>query len=122
MAANDKEAKKRAEGEAAVTATIGAMTGTDRAIGERLHEIITANAPGLVPRTWYGMPAYANENGTAVIYFRPAQRFNDRYLTFGFNNLANLDDGDMWPMAFYLKELTPDVEAKVSGLVKKAVS
>ena len=122
MQANDKEAVKRAEGEAAVLSAIAAMTGADRALGERLHPIIKASAPELMPKTWYGMPAYANKDGKVVCFFRPAQRFNERHMTLGFNDVANLDEGAMWPMSFSLKELTPAEEAKIAALVKKAVS
>ena len=97
------------------------MTDSDRALGERLHPLITANAPDLVPKTWYGMPAYANDAGKVVIYFRPGQRFNERYLTFGFNDPANLDEGAMWPTSFALTELTAADEARIATLVKKAV-
>lgn len=122
MTAEDKLAAKRTEGEAAIQATIAAMNGTDRAIGEKLHPLITESAPSLIPRTWYGMPAYTKEDGKIVCYFRPAQRFNDRFLMFGFNDLANLDDGDMWPLTFAVKELTPDVEDRIAKLVTQAIS
>lgn len=122
MTGNDKEDKLRAEGEAAVLTAIAAMTGTDRTLGERLHPIIKASAPDLVPKTWYGMPAYASQDGKVVVFFRPAQRFNERYMTLGFNDAANLDDGDMWPMTFSLKELTATQETRIAGLVKKSVS
>jgi uncharacterized protein YdhG (YjbR/CyaY superfamily) len=122
MQATDKEAIERAEGEAAVLSAIAAMTGTDRALGEQLHPIIKANAPELMPKTWYGMPAYANKDGKVICFFRPAQRFNDRFLTLGFNDIANLDDGAMWPMSYSVKELNPAEEAKIAALVKKAVS
>lgn len=121
MTAADKLAAKREEGEADVRSAIQAMSGTDKAIGLKLHPIITANAPSLVPRTWYGIPAYANEDGKVVCYFRPAQRFGDRFLTFGFNDIAKLDEGDMWPLAYAVKEMTPMVENQVAGLVKKAI-
>ena len=110
-----------AEGESAVLATIAAMQGPDRALGERLHAIIKASAPALSPRLWYGMPAYARD-GKIVCFFQCAQKFNTRYATFGFNDLANLDEGGMWPVAFALKELTATEEAKIGALVKKAVS
>ena len=112
---------KKADGESAVLAQIAAMPGPDRAIGERLHAIIKANAPALLPRLWYGMPAYAKD-GKIVCFFQSAQRFKTRYATFGFMHQANLDEGAMWPTAFALKELTAAEEAKIGALVKKAVS
>ena len=110
-----------ADGESAVLATIAAMPAADRALGERLHTIIKASAPGLSPRLWYGMPAYAN-NGKVVCFFQSAQKFKTRYATFGFMHEANLDEGAMWPTAFALKELTAAEEARIGALVKKAVS
>jgi hypothetical protein len=112
---------KKADGESAVLAKIAAMPGPDRAIGERLHAIIKANAPLLSPRLWYGMPAYARD-GKIVCFFQSAQRFKTRYATFGFMHEANLDEGAMWPTAFALKELAAAEEAKIGALVKKAVS
>jgi uncharacterized protein YdhG (YjbR/CyaY superfamily) len=111
----------KADGERAVLAKIVEMQGPDRAMAERLHAIIEASAPVLSPKTWYGMPAYAKD-GKVVCFFQSAQKFNSRYATFGFNDDANLDDGAMWPTSFALKELTPVEEAKISALVKKAVS
>ena len=110
-----------ADGESAVLAKIAALPQPDRAIGERLHAIIKASAPGLAPKTWYGMPAYAKD-GNVVCFFQSAQRFKTRYGTLGFSDKANLDDGLMWPTAFALKELTAAEEAKISALVKQAVS
>jgi hypothetical protein len=118
----DKEAKKHTEGEAAIQATIAAMTGTDRTLGEQLHKLITANAPTFMPKTWYGMPAYANKEGNVVCFFRPAERFKERYMTFGFNDPAHIDDGNMWPMSFSVKQLTPPEEAIIATLVRKAAS
>jgi hypothetical protein len=112
---------KKADGESAVLANIAAMPGPDRALGERLHAIIKANAPVLSPRLWYGMPAYAKE-GKIVCFFQSAQRFKTRYATFGFMHQANLDEGAMWPTAFALKELTAAEEERIGALVKKAVS
>ena len=112
---------KKADGESDVLAKISAMPEPDRAIGERLHAIIKANAPALSPRLWYGMPAYAKE-GKIVCFFQSAQRFKTRYATFGFMHEANLDEGGMWPVAFAVKELTAAEEAKIAALVKKAVS
>ena len=111
----------KADGESAVLATIAAMPGLDRAMGERLHAIIKASAPALVPRLWYGMPAYSKD-GKVVCFFQSAQRFKTRYATFGFMHPANLDDGAMWPTAFALLELTAADEARIAALVKKAVS
>jgi uncharacterized protein YdhG (YjbR/CyaY superfamily) len=111
----------KADGESAVLAQIAAMPGPDRALGERLHAIIKANAPALSPRLWYGMPAYAKD-GKVVCFFQSAAKFKTRYATFGFQHDANLDEGRMWPVAFALKELTAAEEAKIGALVKKAVS
>ena len=114
--------KDKAEGESAVLAAITAMQEPDRAMAKRLHAIIKASAPALSPKTWYGMPAYANQDGKVVCFFQTAQKFNTRYATLGFNDTANLDEGTMWPVAFALKELTATEEARISALVKKAVS
>src|SRR5262245_7987242 len=111
----------RADGESAVLAKIAAMAGPDRALGERLHAIIKASAPALSPKLWYGMPAYARD-GQAVCFFPDTQKFKERYMTFGFNEDANLDEGAMWPIAFALKGLTAAEEARIGALVKKAVS
>jgi hypothetical protein len=111
----------KAEGESAVLAKFAAMTGSDRAIGERLHAIVKVSAPGLVPRLWYGMPAYTKA-GKVVCFFQSAQKFKTRYATFGFMHEANLDDGAMWPTAFALTELTAAEEARIGALVKQAVS
>ena len=113
--------KDKADGERAALAAIAAMTGSDRAMGERLHAIITANAPALSAKTWYGMPAYAKD-GKVVCYFKCAQKFNTRYATLGFSEVANLDEGAMWPVELALTELTAEVEARIGALVKKAVS
>jgi uncharacterized protein YdhG (YjbR/CyaY superfamily) len=112
---------KEADAESAVLAKIAEMPEPDRAMAERLHAIIKASAPSLSPKTWYGMPAYAKA-GKVVCFFTAASKFNSRYATFGFNDAANLDDGTMWPTAFALSELTPDDEARIGALVKKAVS
>jgi uncharacterized protein YdhG (YjbR/CyaY superfamily) len=114
--------KDKAEGERDVLAKIAEMPEPDRAMAKRLHAIIEASAPALSPKTWYGMPAYANKDGKVVCYFTPASKFNSRYATFGFNDDANLDEGAMWPTSFALKELTAAEEARISALVKKAVS
>ncbi len=113
--------KDKAEGESEVLAKIAEMPEPERAMAKRLHEIITANAPDLAPKTWYGMPAYAKD-GKIVCFFQSAQKFNTRYATLGFNDTANLDEGALWPTAFALKELTAIEEARISALVKKAVS
>ena len=114
--------KDKAEGESAVLATIASMQGPDRAMAKRLHAIVKASAPALSPKTWYGMPAYANKEGKVVCFFQSAQKFNTRYATFGFNDTASLDEGALWPVAFALKELNAAAEAKISALVKKAVN
>jgi uncharacterized protein YdhG (YjbR/CyaY superfamily) len=114
--------KNRAEGESDLLAKIAEMPEPDRAMAERIHEIVKANAPALMPKTWYGMPAYANKDGKIVCFFQSAAKFDARYATFGFNDTANLDEGAMWPTSFALTGLTADGEAKIAALVKKAVS
>jgi uncharacterized protein YdhG (YjbR/CyaY superfamily) len=116
-----KAATDKADGESAVLAKIAEMPEPDRAMGKRLHAVITASAPALSPRLWYGMPAYAKD-GKVVCFFQSAQKFKSRYATFGFSDEANLDKGALWPVAFALKELTAAEEAKIGALVKKAVS
>jgi len=111
----------KADAESAVLAKIAEMPEPDRAMGKRLHAIIKASAPALSPRLWYGMPAYAKD-GKVVCFFQSAQKFKTRYATFGFSDAANLDEGALWPVAFALKELTATEEARISALVKKAVS
>ena len=108
-------------GESDVLEKIGEMPEPDRTMAERLHAVIKASAPALSPRTWYGMPAYAKD-GKVVCFFRDTQKFKERYMTLGFNQEANLDEGAMWPTAFALKELTADTEARISALVKQAVT
>jgi uncharacterized protein YdhG (YjbR/CyaY superfamily) len=120
-AREQKAEAHRADGERAVLAKIAEMPEPDRAMAKRLHEIIKASAPALSPKTWYGMPAYAKD-GKVVCFFQSAKKFNSRYATLGFNDKANLDEGAMWPTSFALKELTATEEAKISALVKKAVS
>jgi uncharacterized protein YdhG (YjbR/CyaY superfamily) len=115
------KATKKADDEVEVLANIAAMPEPDRALAERLHAIIKANAPVLSPRLWYGMPAYAKD-GKVVCFFQSAQKFNTRYATFGFQHEAHLDDGAMWPVAFALKQLTAADELKIASLVKRAVS
>lgn len=116
-----KAAKSREEGEKALLAKIAEMPPKDRALGKKLHAIVTATAPELMPKTWYGMPAYAKDD-KIVCFFQSADKFKARYATFGFSDEANLDKGPMWPTSFALKELTPAEEAKIASLVKKAVS
>jgi uncharacterized protein YdhG (YjbR/CyaY superfamily) len=116
-----KAAAGKAEGENAVLVKIAEMPEPDRAMAKRLHAIIKASAPALSPKTWYGMPAYAKD-GKVVCFFQSAQKFKSRYATFGFSDEANLDEGAMWPTSFALKELTATEEARISALVKKAVS
>jgi uncharacterized protein YdhG (YjbR/CyaY superfamily) len=116
-----KAAKSKEEAERAVLAKIAEMAEPDRAMAERLHALIAASAPGLSPKTYYGMPAYAKD-GKVVCFFRDRQKFKERYATFGFNDPANLDEGAMWPVAYALTELTAADEARIAELVKKAVS
>ena len=120
MKAEARANKTRAEGESAIFAAIATMKEPDRAMAKRLHTIITATAPTLTPKTWYGMPAYTKDD-KVVCFFRDAQKFGDRYATFGFNDKARLDDGAMWPTAFALKELGAKEEARIAALVKQAV-
>ena len=122
MRARAKELKAAEDGESAVRAALAKMSADDRAIGERLHALIKESAPDLSPKTWYGMPAYANKDGKVVCFFRNAGKFKERYAMFGFNDSANLDDGSMWPVAFALTKLTKADEAKIAKLVKQAVS
>jgi uncharacterized protein YdhG (YjbR/CyaY superfamily) len=116
-----KKAAKKTDGESAVLDAIAAMPAPYRAMGKRLHEIVTDSAPALSPRTWYGMPAYAKE-GKVVCFFRGADKFKERYMTLGFNDVANLDEGTMWPIAYALTELTAADQARIGALVKQAVS
>ena len=122
LKAEARAGKNKAEGENAALAAIADMQEPDRSMAARLHEIIKANAPTLSAKTWYGMPAYADQNGKVVCFFQCAQKFNARYATFGFNDTAKLDEGAMWPTAFALTEMTAAEEAKIAALVKKAVS
>ncbi len=121
VAARPSPRADKTDGESAVLAAIVAMPEPYRVMGERLHAIIKAGAPALSPKLWYGMPAYAKD-GKVVCFFRSAEKFKERYMTLGFNNEANLDDGHMWPIAFALMELTAAEEARIGALVKKAVS
>jgi len=122
MRARAKELKSAADGESAVREALAAMTPQDRAIGQRLHSIVKETAPELLPKTWYGMPAYANKQGKVVCFFRDAAKFKERYAMIGFNDSANLDDGSMWPVAYALTKLTKADEAKIAKLVSRAVS
>jgi uncharacterized protein YdhG (YjbR/CyaY superfamily) len=122
MRARAKELKAATEGEEAVAASLKEMTPADRALGKRIHEIVKDAAPELTPKTWYGMPAYANKDGKVVCFFRNAGKFKERYAMLGFNDSANLDDGAMWPIAYAITKLTPAEEKRIHALVKKAVS
>jgi len=112
----------KADGEAALLAQVAEMKGSDRTMAKRLHTIVMAAAPGLAPKTWYGMPAYANPDGKVVCFFQSAGKFGSRYATFGFSDQANLDKGSMWPTTFALAKLTPAEVKQITALVKKAVS
>ena len=122
LKAEASASKNKAEGEHAALAAIAAMPEPDRGMAARLHEIIKTNAPTLSPKTWYGMPAYADKDGKVICFFQAASKFNVRYATFGFQPDANLDEGFMWPTSFALKELTAAEEAKIKALVKKAAA
>jgi uncharacterized protein YdhG (YjbR/CyaY superfamily) len=122
MRARARELKAAEDGESAVRVALAAMAPNDRAIGKRLHALVKESAPDLSPKTWYGMPAYANKDGKVVCFFRNATKFKERYAIFGFNDSAKLDDGSMWPIAFALKKLTKADEARIAKLVKQAVS
>jgi uncharacterized protein YdhG (YjbR/CyaY superfamily) len=121
LKAEARAKKNKADGESDLLAKIAGMPEPDRTMARRLHAIIKASVPTLLPKTWYGMPAYA-KNGNVVCFFQSAQKFKTRYATFGFSDKANLDEGAMWPTAFALKELTAAAEARIGVLVKKAVS
>ncbi len=114
--------KNKAEGESAALTAVAAMQEPDRSMAKRIHAIIQDSAPALTAKTWYGMPAYANKDGKVICFFQTGQKFKTRYSTFGFNDSANLDEGEMWPVAFALKKLTAAEEARIAALVKKAVS
>jgi uncharacterized protein YdhG (YjbR/CyaY superfamily) len=122
MRARVKELKAAAEGESAIKAALAEMTPKDRALGKKIHALVTETAPDLTPKTWYGMPAYANKDGKVVCFFRNAGKFKERYAMFGFNDSAKVDEGSMWPIAYALTELTAADETKLRKLVKKAVS
>ena len=121
LKAEARMSKNRDEGEKAVLAAIAEMKEPDRSMAKRIHELVTTSAPDLMPKTWYGMPAYANADGKVICFFQAASKYNVRYSTFGFQHDANLDDGNMWAAGFALVKLTPAEEAKITALVKKAV-
>jgi uncharacterized protein YdhG (YjbR/CyaY superfamily) len=122
LKAESRRNRSREDGERDLLAKIAEMPKADRAMAKKVHAIVKASAPALMPKTWYGMPAYANEEGKVVCFFTPADKFKERYATFGFNATANLDKGAMWPTSFALTELTAAEEKRIAALVKKAVS
>jgi uncharacterized protein YdhG (YjbR/CyaY superfamily) len=122
LRAEGKKGAKKADGLQAVLDSIAKMAPEDRALAERVHVAVTENAPGLSPKTWYGMPAYANADGKVVVFFQDAGKFSYRYSTLGFQDAANLDDGDLWPVSYALRQWSPAVERRVAELVKAAVS
>ena len=122
LRAEGTKGAKKADGLQAVLDSIAEMVPADRALAERVHVTVTAAAPGLAPKTWYGMPAYANADGKIVVFFQNAGKFSYRYSTLGFQDVANLDDGDVWPVSYALKKWSPLVEEKVTELVKAAIS
>ncbi len=119
LKAEERANRDRAAGERALLAAVAAMTGTDKTIAEKIHAIVTATAPALMPKTWYGMPAYARD-GKVVLFFKPAVKFGSRYATLGFEDAANLDSGVMWPTSYALTSMTEAEEKKIAALVKKA--
>ena len=122
LRAEGKKGAKQADGLEAVLDSIAKMAPEDRALAERVHMTVTATAPDLSPKTWYGMPAYTNEDGKVVVFFQDSGKFNYRYSTLGFQDVANLDDGDLWPVAYALQDWSPTVEKKIAALVRVAVS
>ncbi len=122
LRAEGKKGAKKADGLQAVLDRIAEMAPEDRALAERVHVTVTATAPGLSPKTWYGMPAYMNADGKVVVFFQDAGKFSYRYSTLGFQEAANLDDGDMWPVSYALQAWSPVVEKRVIELVKAAIS
>jgi uncharacterized protein YdhG (YjbR/CyaY superfamily) len=122
LRAEGKKGAKSADGLEALLDRIAQMAPQDRALAERVHVTVTTSAPGLSPKTWYGMPAYANADGKVVVFFQDSGKFNYRYSTLGFQDAANLDDGDLWPVAYALEKWSPVVEKKVTELVKAAIS
>ena len=122
LRAEGKKGAKQADGLQAVLDAIAKMAPEDRALAERVHVAVTANAPGLMPKTWYGMPAYANADGKVVLFFQDSGKFNYRFSTLGFQDAANLDDGDIWPTSYALQQWSPMVEKKVVELVQAAIT
>ena len=122
LRAEGKKGAKKADGLQAVLDSIAKMAPEDRALAERVHVAVTTNAPELMPKTWYGMPAYANEAGKVVVFFQDAGKFSYRYATLGFQDSANLDDGDLWPTAYALQKWSPTVEKRIVALVKSAIA
>jgi len=122
LRAEGKKGAKKADGLQAVLDSIAAMAPEDRALAERVHVTVTSAAPELAPKTWYGMPAYANADGKVVVFFQDSGKFNYRYSTLGFQDAANLDDGDVWPVAYALTEWSPRAEQKVAELVRAAIA
>ena len=122
MRARAKELKAAEDGETAIQQALKKMTPNDRKLGERIHALVKKAAPNLTPKTWYGMPAYADKNGKVVVFFRNAEKFKERYAMLGFQDNANLDDGSVWPVAYAIKKLTKADEAKIAKLVKQAVT
>ncbi len=122
LRAEGKQGAKKADGLQALLDAIAKMAPEDRALAERVHVTVTATAPDLSPKTWYGMPAYANVDGKVVVFFQDSGKFNYRYSTLGFQDTATIDDGDMWPVSFALKQWSPAVEKRVVALVKAAIS
>lgn len=122
LRADGKKGAKKADGVQAVLDRIAAMSPEDRALAERVHVTVTAAAPDLMPKTWYGMPAYADAEGKIVVFFQESGKFNYRYSTLGFQDRANLDDGDIWPTSYALLNWTPAVEKKITALVRTAIA
>ena len=122
LRAEGKKGAKKAEGMQAILDRIAEMAPEDRALAERVHLAVTTTAPDLLPKTWYGMPAYANADGKVVVFFQDSGKFNYRYSTLGFQDAANLDDGDLWPVSYALRKWSPEVEKQVVALVKAAIS
>jgi len=122
LKAQGRSGQKKVDNESAVLDAIAEMPAADRTLAERIHALVTANAPGLLPKTWYGMPAYANTDGRVVCFFKAAAKFEGRYAALGFEDTATLDEGPMWPVVFAIVEWTPAVEKKLAALVKAAVA
>lgn len=122
LKAEEKLLKSREDGEKILQAAIAEMSDPDKSMAKKIHEVVSTVAPELMPKTWYGMPAYANKEGKVVVFFQAAKKFQSRYATLGFNDSANLDEGNMWPTAYALKEISDTEAKKISELVKKAVS